>query len=290
MRGKRALKRHRQPSALAPILLAGFVGYLLGSAQITVLRSTDLSAAEAVALRFPQEWNRAVAVNAMPDGAAAMRAAALPDASAARTANRSDADGLIRDAQLALLSPEPIDPVSRTSQSVAGPVSPSADAAATPQNFGQVAAAEPTDTLRAAPSFSSHFSSQPKPAWQPSVPAPAIATLKPAAAHRRGNDRSGYMFNDAQIASIKQRLNLTPDQERMWPAVEAALRNMTYTHAPAAHPRGATGTQVAAVDPNAVEGLKSAAVPLIMSFNDEQKEQVRNLAHVMGLDQLATQF
>jgi len=27
-----------------------------------------------------------------------------------------------------------------------------------------------------------------------------------------------------------------------------------------------------------------------MSFNSEQKDEVRNLAHVMGLDQLATQF
>jgi hypothetical protein len=48
--------------------------------------------------------------------------------------------------------------------------------------------------------------------------------------------------------------------------------------------------QAAAVDPEAVEGLKSAAVPLIMSFNSEQKEEVRSLAHVMGLDQFASQF
>ena len=39
-----------------------------------------------------------------------------------------------------------------------------------------------------------------------------------------------------------------------------------------------------------VQGLKSAAMPLIMSFNDEQKDEVRSLAHVMGLDQLASQF
>ncbi len=101
------------------------------------------------------------------------------------------------------------------------------------------------------------------------------------------------MLNDAQIASIKERLHLTPDQERMWPAVEAALRNIAYTHAQEA--RGArrvpgTAAQTAAVDPNAVQGLKSAAVPLIMSFNAEQKDEVRNLVHVMGLDQLASQF
>ena len=101
------------------------------------------------------------------------------------------------------------------------------------------------------------------------------------------------MLNDAQIASIKERLNLTPDQEQMWPAVEAALRNIAYARAREACRRGGTGTvQAAAVDPDSaeVQGLKSAAVPLIMSFNAEQKEEVRNLAHVMGLDQLATQF
>jgi len=27
-----------------------------------------------------------------------------------------------------------------------------------------------------------------------------------------------------------------------------------------------------------------------MSFNSEQKDEVRNLAHVMGLDQLASEF
>ena len=48
-------------------------------------------------------------------------------------------------------------------------------------------------------------------------------------------------------------------------------------------------TQFASADPNSaeVQGLKSAAIPLLMSFNSEQKDEVRNLAHVMGLDQLA---
>jgi len=56
------------------------------------------------------------------------------------------------------------------------------------------------------------------------------------------------------------------------------------------HGRAVPLTQDAVIDPNAVQGLKSAAVPLIMSFNTEQKEEVRNLVHVMGLDQLAAQF
>jgi zinc resistance-associated protein len=101
------------------------------------------------------------------------------------------------------------------------------------------------------------------------------------------------MLNDAQIASIKTRLHLTADQEQMWPAVEAALRNIAYTRSREAHRRSApANTQVASADADGVDvrDLKSAAIPLIMSFNSEQKDEVRNLAHVMGLDQLATQF
>ena len=53
-----------------------------------------------------------------------------------------------------------------------------------------------------------------------------------------------------------------------------------------------TSADVAALDPYGpeVQGLKSAAFPLIMSFSDEQRSEVRTLAHVMGLDQLASQF
>jgi hypothetical protein len=78
----------------------------------------------------------------------------------------------------------------------------------------------------------------------------------------------------------------------MWPAVEAALRNMAYLHAQEARAHSAPdgNEQAAAVDPDTVQGLKSAAVPLILSFNAEQKDEVRNIAHVMGLDQLASQF
>jgi hypothetical protein len=128
----------------------------------------------------------------------------------------------------------------------------------------------------------------------PAAPrAPASAAAKPSAAAARppAAGRAGYILDDAQIASIKTRLHLTPDQERMWPAVEAALRNMAYRRTQQAAARGvARNVQAAAVDPEAVEGLKSAAVPLIMSFSSEQKEEVRSLAHVMGLDQLASQF
>ncbi len=79
----------------------------------------------------------------------------------------------------------------------------------------------------------------------------------------------------------------------MWPAVEAALRNLAYTRAREARRKSEpANAQLASADPNSaeVQGLKSAAIPLLMSFNSEQKDEVRNIAHVMGLDQLASQF
>ncbi len=107
----------------------------------------------------------------------------------------------------------------------------------------------------------------------------------------RHANRPGFVLNDVQIASIKERLHLTPDQERMWPSVEAALRSIAYAKARNASRRDATAV-VVSLDPDSdeVQDLKSAAIPLLMSFNDEQKDEVRSLAHVMGLDRLASEF
>ena len=46
------------------------------------------------------------------------------------------------------------------------------------------------------------------------------------------------------------------------------------------------------IDPNSPEvaRLKSAAFPLIMSLREDQKREVRQLAHTMGLAQVAAQF
>jgi hypothetical protein len=112
---------------------------------------------------------------------------------------------------------------------------------------------------------------------------------------RRVTSRSNNVLNDAQIASIKRRLNLTPEQERMWPPVEAALRKIVYTKsAMNPHTRGAqsSGSPAAYIDPTSAEvrQLKAAALPLITRLNDEQKREVKMLAYVMGLEAVASQF
>jgi hypothetical protein len=246
MRRKQAFKRGRVLS----IVIACFAGYVIGGWNGSVPRSPELSAAQAVALRFPQDL----------DDASPLTLAFATSANAAAIGNT----------QLALFSPQPLVPQASTPQA-------STPQLPTPQATMQMASAEQTLPQLA-----------PATTKRPNSVKPVVAAV-----HNRDDRAAGLMLNDAQIASIKTRLHLTADQEQMWPAVEAALRNIAYTRSRDARRHGApANTQVASADADGVDvrDLKSAAIPLIMSFNSEQKDEVRNLAHVMGLDQLATQF
>jgi hypothetical protein len=251
MRRKRASKRGR----LIPLLAACAFGYLIGAWHVAALREVGHgSAGDVVAQRFPQEWNAPAAVTL----------------AAVRTA-RADPD---------LFRPAPMVGPSQLQSSAEQPAMGPSATSIPERRLGQTASLD----------------SIPPPAADAGDPSPrpvrgVAAKASAAPAHPHAANRPSYILDDAQIASIKTRLHLTPDQERMWPAVEAALRNMAYKRTQQAAARGAArNVQAAAVDPEAVEGLKSAAVPLIMSFSSEQKDEVRSLAHVMGLDQLASQF
>jgi hypothetical protein len=242
------MRQTRRKSAwhgrLALTLVAAGIGYLIGNWNAQAVRGSQLpSAAQAVALRFPDDLNIAPA-QAEP--------ASRADAPASATM-------VLGSTELALFEPEPMVPHPEMAPAPAEPV-----------------AAEP-----AAPPVAAVPPLPPKPAQLAGIPKP-----RPAAPHV---DRPGYMLNDAQIASIRRRLHLTPDQEQMWPAVEAALRNIAFAKGHEAHRPGA---RPSTLDPNSseVQDLKSAAIPLLMSFSSEQKDEVRNLAHVMGLDQLASEF
>jgi hypothetical protein len=245
MRRKKASKRGTGRSGW--ILLAAGVGYLIGSWNASAVRSPAAAglptAAQTVALRFPQDLSDAPVVEVSANEHATPVTASLGDA------------------QLALFAPAPI--ISRPQVSQA-PV--------------QMASADPA---------SATVASVPTPAAKPVQPVIAVKPHTAPAPHVA--NRPGYMLDDAQIASVKQRLRLTADQERMWPAVEVALRNIAFARARNSHQHGA---QPGAIDPNSteVQDLKSAAIPLLMSFSDQQKDEVRSLVHVMGVDQLATQF
>lgn len=98
-------------------------------------------------------------------------------------------------------------------------------------------------------------------------------------------------FFDARIAAVHAGLRLTPDQEKMWPSVESAVRDMARTMSDLRDKRNAAG---APKDP--IEGMRrmseaqiargeamkkvaDAAGPLYATLTDEQKARLPMLGH-----------
>jgi len=233
----------RTKAGLASVALVGTLGAaaLIAGGSMNSAEEAELSSAEIVALRFPEE----LVDTASP-------AAAAPDAAADRAVQQT--------LSILAFNPDPLGvPGPRTwaSRQALEPASGHPDPA--PAGAAR-AAGERTGSITAGPA---------------GRPAPA-----PRAKHQPAT-----LFNDAQIASIKARLNLSRDQERYWPSVESALRYIGWRHS-----RERPGADPPALDPDDVERVKYAAMPLIMSLREDQKREVRMLAHVMGLEKIAAQF
>jgi hypothetical protein len=245
-------KKTRKGGPLIALAVAGTAGYLVGVwhvAGIAGLRNTDLSPSQNVALRFVDADN--VADNETLDREGPNNDG--PATTASLTASAPAA--VLGDADLALLRPEPMVPYRAPAQAmVAAPAAPARVATRIRERIAAVAS---------------------------TAEAKIVAAVAPPR-----EAREGFVLNDAQIAGIKRRLRLSPDQQEMWPAVEAALRNIAYAKQRSGH------RDIASTDPDSpeVQGLKSAAIPLVLSFSEEQRSEVRNLAHAMGLDQLASSF
>jgi hypothetical protein len=120
----------------------------------------------------------------------------------------------------------------------------------------------------------------------PAVPVPP----KPKVANKPAVQKSYALLSDVQIAGIKQRLKLSSAQESYWPPVEDALRAVARKiHAT----RQADPSAVSApIDPEAaeVQQLKSAAMPLLFQLREDQKQEVRSLARIIGLEKVASQI
>jgi hypothetical protein len=122
----------------------------------------------------------------------------------------------------------------------------------------------------------------------PPVTVTAPQPAKPKVASKPAPQKSYALLSDAQIAGIKDRLRLSSSQEYYWPSVESALRNvarkinaerLSNPHAGAAQ-----------LDPDCeeVQQLKSAAMPLLFQLRDDQKDEVRKLARIIGLEKVAS--
>jgi hypothetical protein len=124
----------------------------------------------------------------------------------------------------------------------------------------------------------------PQVAPQPTAPkAKAIAVSKPQP------QKSYALLSDGQIAGIKERLKLSSSQESYWPAVETALRAVARKiHTSRQASPDATAASQIDPDSEEVQQLKSAAMPLLFQLREDQKEEVRKLARIIGLDKVAS--
>jgi hypothetical protein len=118
----------------------------------------------------------------------------------------------------------------------------------------------------------------------------AEAPAKAKAAAKPQPQKSYSLLSDVQIAGIKERLRLSSSQEYYWPSVETALRNV----ARKIQANRLSNPQVQGVqldpDSDEVQQLKSAAMPLLFQLRDDQKEEVRKLARIIGLEKVAQQI
>jgi hypothetical protein len=119
--------------------------------------------------------------------------------------------------------------------------------------------------------------------------------------HTRMNPEDRAAFADARIAAVHAGLKLTPDQEKLWPPVEAAVRDLVKLRVDRANARmkaqdGAQDQQkpddpVArlreradnmATSAAALKKVADAADPLYKTLDDGQKRRLTFLTHRGG--------
>ena len=93
----------------------------------------------------------------------------------------------------------------------------------------------------------------------------AVERLRP---RPRPPQRANVVFSDAQIASMKDRLELTQEQEPYWQKVEASLREIVWDR----HGK-----------PSSLERFEEAAAPFIATLSAKQRSQIQALANIVGL-------
>jgi outer membrane biosynthesis protein TonB len=280
-------------AALGSIFVSGLVAG--ASVGPVATAAKQIAPADVVALRFPEDWMNSDETTATAQAEApASPAGGFMLASAGDI--RLDAGMLFTPRPMPLVAPMVVEPA--------------------PDPVAVAPAVKPEPKVEAKVETKPSSKPEPKSETKPepktaTAPTRAIAAATPqqhtvvAAAtppqHKPAAKKKGELFNDAQLASIKTRLKLSDYQQQYWPPVENALRAIGHAVARNGNntpPTTALGyanesSRLAAqIDPDSqeVQQLKSAAFPLIMSMNDDQKQQVRNIAHVMGLERVASSF
>ena len=108
-------------------------------------------------------------------------------------------------------------------------------------------------------------------------------TMAIAAATRKGEPDDGEVLGAAGIERMRTALALTAEQEEYWPAIASELRALGKAmKANAKHNGGKLS-----VDQDTIQRLYWAAAPLITRLSYEQKMKAKQMARLMGLNQVA---
>jgi hypothetical protein len=156
-----------------------------------------------------------------------------------------------------------------------------------------LAADQPADTVEAPqlsePLRQAYAAAAPSDLAVPNVTAaPTPAKPKPVAVAKPPVQKNYTLLSDMQIAGIKERLKLSPDQESYWPGVEKALRAIARKMHSTKQADPAAGMPPIDPDSEEVAQLKSAAMPLLFQLREDQKREVRALARIIGLERVAS--
>jgi hypothetical protein len=116
------------------------------------------------------------------------------------------------------------------------------------------------------------------------TPKPRPAPAKPART-APAEDADNLVLSNGQIDRIKTALALTPDQEAYWPAVADELRAIAKQQPKRTATKGYPPKLT--VDPDSAQRLYAVAAPLIMSLREDQKHTARQLALMLGLQEVA---
>ena len=105
------------------------------------------------------------------------------------------------------------------------------------------------------------------------------------AATRKTQPYDGNPLGSAGIERMKTALALTTEQEEFWPAVATELQAIGKTVALNKNKSGKIS-----VDNETMQRLYWAAAPLISRLSFEQKSKVKEMARLMGLNEVARRF
>ncbi len=118
--------------------------------------------------------------------------------------------------------------------------------------------------------------------------------------HVRMSPEDRAAFTDARIAAVKAGLKLTPDQEKLWPPVEAAVRDFAKLRIDRANARMNAQRDDSSEKPDdpvarlreradtmattasAMKRIADAADPLYKTLDDGQKRRLAILTHMAG--------